>query len=97
MINEIKRYIEKPLLDEILEPGGKYIFAIGTLYTTPTMTTGVLPNALFVHQDSGDFSTGEWLMSKEPSSNAQNTLGLRLLFGGTCRIMPCGQITYPEP
>lgn len=96
MVNEIPNYIDKPILNETVEPGEKLVVAIGTLYTSPTTTGGVLPNTLFAHSDRGIFPTCDWLMKEYPSSNPQIALGLKLNFGESCTIIPCGQISYPE-
>lgn len=96
MFNELKNYIAKPLLNKTLEPGEKRVIAIGTLYPRPPKFRGILPNALFAHTDKGIFPTCDWLMNEDPSSNPQIALGLKLNFGESCMVIPCGQISYPE-
>ena len=97
MFDELNNYIDKPLLNETVDPGEKFVVAIGTLYPRPPKNCGVLPNALFTHSDRRIFPTCDWLMKEDPSSNLQIALGLKLDFGESCTIIPCGQISYPEP
>jgi hypothetical protein len=96
MFNELKDYIDDPTLNETLESGEEFVFAIGTLYPRPPKTTGVLPKALFAHIDAGVFFSCDWLMKKEPSLNPPKVLGLKLVFGESCTVIPCGQISYSE-
>ncbi len=96
MLDELKHYIDKPILNETLEPGEKYAIGIGTLYPRPPKLCGVLPNALFAHRERGILSTCEWLMKEDPSSNHQIVLGLKLNFGEKCTVIPCGQISYQD-
>ncbi|MBT8220251.1 MAG: hypothetical protein KJP00_10515, partial [Bacteroidia bacterium] len=95
MKNELKNYIDKPFLNTTLKPGEKSVIAIGTLYSRPPKSTGVLPNTLFVHSNSGLFPTCKWVMKKDPSSDPM-ALGLRLNFGPSCTVIPCGQVSYPD-
>ncbi len=96
MIDELPKYIGKPVLNEIVQPGEELVMAIGTLYPRPPKTSGVLPNELFVHIERGIFPACDWLMQGESSSNNQILLGLRLNFGEKCVIILCGQISYAD-
>lgn len=96
LFDELPNYIDKPLLNETLEPGEKLVLAIGTLYPKPGEIWSVVPNELFVHSNGGVFPTCDWLMKEDPSSSPEIALGLKLNFVGGCTIIPCGQISYPE-
>ena len=96
MINVLPQYINQPFFDKTLKPGEKCIMAIGTLYPRPTKGSGILPNTLFTHNKRGDFPACDWFMKKDLPSNSQIALGLKLNFGESCMIIPCGQISYPE-
>ena len=96
MIDELPKYIAKPLLNEIIEPGEKIVLSIGSLYPRPPKTTGVLPRTLFALSDTTTFSECDWLVEEIGSSNQQLLLGLKIIFGERCMIIPCGQISYPE-
>ncbi|MDN5204228.1 hypothetical protein QQ008_22745 [Fulvivirgaceae bacterium BMA10] len=95
MFDELKNYIDRPLLNETIEPGEKCVVAIGTLYSRPT-NCGVLPNALFL-QNKGDlYHECDGLINQDKSTNSQLALGLKLDLCGRCTLIPCGQISYPE-
>lgn len=96
MMNEIANYIQKPMFKEMLEPGEKWLIAIGTLYPRPPKLNGILPNSLFVHHDQEVFPNCDWRMKKETSSNARLPLGLQLNFGENCMIIPCGLVAYSK-
>ncbi len=96
MIDELPAYIEKPVLDETLGPGEDLVLAIGSLYPRPAKSTGVLPRTLFAQGDKTTFPDCDWLMEKDRSSDQQIPLGLKIIFGEKCMIIPCGQISYPE-
>ena len=94
MIDELPKYIDKPLLNETIEPGEKMILAIGSLYPRPAKTTGVLPRILFSQGDTTAFPECDWLMEEDKSSNHQIPLELKIIFGERCMIIRCGQISY---
>ncbi len=96
MIDELPVYIENPVLSETIEPGEKIVLAIGSLYPRSTKTAGVLPRMLFAQSDTGIFPDCEWLMEKDQSLNQQIPMGLKIIFGERCMIIPCGQVSYPE-
>ena len=96
MFEKLPNYIDKPVLNETVEPGEKINLAIGTLYPIPGDNWSVVPNELFAHSDGGIFPTCDWLMKEDPSSNPEIALGLKLVFTQSCIIIPCGQISYPE-
>ena len=96
MIDKLPDYIEKPDLIEAIPPGGEIVLAIGSLYPRPTNTTGVLPRTLFVLSDSTNFTECKWLMQKDRSSSQQIPLGLKIVFGERCIVIPCGQISYRD-
>ena len=94
MMDELPHYIERPVFNATIKPGETCTFSIGTLYPNPPKMTGVLPRTLFTHLNSGMFPTCEWLMKKYPSSQSQMALGLKLVYGENCIIIPCGQASY---
>ena len=96
MVVELKIYIEKPLLNETIEPGEKYLLAIGTLYPNPAKISGVLPNLLFAQSNGDNFQSCDFLMDQDKSTNSKLALGLKLVFNESCLIIPCGKISYPE-
>lgn len=96
MIDELAFYIQKPVLNESIEPGEKIVIAIGSLYPRPAKTTGVLPRILFTKSDTVTFPNCDWAMEKVHSSNQQISMGLKLMFGERCLIIGCGQISYPK-
>ncbi|MDX1479526.1 MAG: hypothetical protein R3301_17555 [Saprospiraceae bacterium] len=99
MKNALQDFIASPSMVTTIAPGDPLLFAIGTLYPRPPKTTGVLPRALFVHTDSTRFSTCDWHMQRDPSSaklitGSQIPLGLRMVFGEDCAVIPCGHLSY---
>ena len=96
MIDELPNHIEKPFLNETIEPGEKIILAIGSLFPTPVKATGVLPRILFTHSDTGIFPECDWLTEEDPLSNQQIPLKLEITLGERCMIILCGQISYSE-
>ncbi len=96
LFDKLPNFIDKPSLNETVEPGEKLVLAIGTLYPKPGETWSVVPNELFAHSNGGVFPTCDWNMKEDPSSNPEVALGLKLNFVGGCTIIPCGQISYPE-
>lgn len=96
MMTELPNYIDKPLLNNTLEPGEKFLVVIGTLYPRPPKNSGILPNTLFTHNRRDMFTECDWLMQEDPLSSPKNTLGLKLNFGNRCMVIPCGQISYPD-
>ncbi len=85
------------ILNETLEPGEKCDITIGTLYPRPTKISGVLPNALFSQNNRGLYHECDSLINQDYSTNSQLSLWLKLVFKESCTIIPCGQISYPEP
>ena len=96
MIVKIPNYIEDPSITKSLEPGEQFVFAIGSIYPRPARSTGVLPRTLFSLTKVEDFTSCEWLMDKEPRSNERIPLGLKVVFGDKCQVIPCGWISYPK-
>ncbi len=96
MIDKLPSYIENPVLNETIEPGARIVFAIGSIYPRPAKSTGVLPRTLFVLGKSDIFTDCDWLMDID-RSNQHIPMGLKIIFGEKCTIIPCGQISYPEP
>ena len=85
------------ILNETLEPGEKCDITIGTLYPKPPKISGVLPNALFSQNNIGLYHECDSLINQDYSTNSQLSLWLKLVFKESCMIIPCGQISYPEP
>lgn len=96
LLTELPKYMERPFFSKKLKPGEKWVIAIGTVYPRPAQFSGVLPNTLFTPTGQGVFPDCDWLVQPEQSPNPQVALGLKLTFGKDCRIIPCGQISYPE-
>ena len=95
MLDELPSYIQNPVLNETISPGEKIVFAIGSLYPRPAKSTGVLPRLLFAHSDTTTFPECDRFMIKEPESNQTIPIGLKIIFGEKCKIIRCGQISYP--
>ena len=95
MIEELPGYIENPVLNQTITPGEKIILAIGSLYPRPAKSTGVLPRLLFAQSDTTPFPDCDRLVKEEPESNLPIPLGLKIIFGERCKIIHCGQISYP--
>ena len=101
LIKELPKYIDKPLLNETLEPDEKYVLAIGTLYSRPA-NCGVVPNALFLQNKRGLYYACDSLINHDKSTNSKLALELKLDFypdgitKESCIIIPCGQISYSE-
>ena len=91
MLKGLPALIDNPVLKKDIEPGGKLVFAIGSLYPRPAEASGVLPRTLFVQGEADEFADCDWQMEKRSSSNQ---LGLRIIFGDKCRVIEVGQITY---
>ena len=100
--NFLDRCLDTPyILNKTLEPGEKSVVTFGTLYSRPT-NCGVVPNALFAQGDSDNFQACDSLMNQDKSTDPQLALGLKLDFYSgrspfACILIPCGQISYPEP
>ncbi len=102
--NFLDRCLDNPyVLNKTLEPGEQHVVTIGTLYSRPT-NCGVVPNALYAQGDSHNFHTCNSLMDQDGSTDPPLSLGLKLDFYVTrgrspfeCILIPCGQISYPEP
>jgi hypothetical protein len=93
MINELPKYIDKPLLNETIEPGEKIVVAIGTLRPVPTNCSPI-PNVLFTYSNSDNFKACDSLMNQDKSANSQLVLGVKLDYcGGRCIIIPCGLVS----
>ncbi len=94
MIDELAKYIDKPLLNETIKPSEKYVIAIGTLYPKPPKFSGVLPGTL-VTQDKIDlYSNCDRLTDQFNSIDSGLTLGLSINSGETCKIIPCGHVSF---
>lgn len=103
--NELRNYFDRGLnppnvLIETIEPGKKYVTAIGTLYPS-FKDCYVLPNALFAQGDSINFQVCDNTIDQDGSTNPQLSLGLKLDFNRgeaneSCRIISCGHISYLE-
>lgn len=96
MISELPTLIDNPVLAATIAPGEKIVLAIGSIYPLPAKTSGVLPRVLFTQRDTTTFAECDWLLEKDRSSNQHIPLGLKVIFGDKCRIIPCGQVTYPD-
>lgn len=96
MINELPAYIEKPVLKETIAPGEKLIIAIGSVYPRPARTTGVLPRVLFVPNGTEIFPECDWRMEKDQTAGQPIQIGLKVIFGEKCRIIPGGSISYSK-
>jgi hypothetical protein len=96
MMNELPSYIKKPVLNETIAPGEKLIFAIGSIYPRPARTTGVLPRILFVQNGEITFPDCEWYLEKDQTSGQPIKMGLKVIFGQSCRIIPGGSISYSK-
>jgi hypothetical protein len=94
MLNIVPKYIEKPLINEIIEPGEEFILSIGSVYPRPAKIHGVLPRTLFVQNEITNFPECEWLVKKDRRLNKQIPLGLKIVIGEQCLIIPCGSISY---
>jgi hypothetical protein len=97
MYDKLEPNIADPSFSKILQPGEKLLTGIGTLYPRPPKTTGVLPRALFAHLDERIFPSCDGHMPKATASQAQLPLGLKIIFGADCRVIPCGHISYLNP
>ena len=95
MFGKLPNYIDKPLINETIKPGEKIGLAIGTLVIRPR-DISININAPFAHTEEGIFPICNWQMNKDPSSNREVALGLKLVIDEICTIIPCGQISYPE-
>lgn len=94
MMDELQDYIDKPKLNKTIEPGEKFVFAVGALYARPTKSNGILPQGLFVIDEAEPFKDCAWPMENEGSSNNTIPIGIRILFGEKCAILYSGQISY---
>lgn len=102
LINEIPNYADKRIISEILKPGEKTVFAIGSLRPSPAKICVVIPNSLFTNDVSRIYPECDWKMREQSSTNSQIELGLKLDYchkdgnAANCTIISCGQITYPK-
>lgn len=78
-----------------LESGEECVIALGTLYPRPT-NCGVVPNALFLLNNSDLYPDCDSLINQGVSANPSFALGLKLDFCSGCTLIPLGQISYPE-
>ncbi|NNE08059.1 MAG: hypothetical protein HKN20_05800 [Gemmatimonadetes bacterium] len=95
MLSEVPNYIAQPAMNATIEPGGELVLGIATLYATGK-TRGILPRTLFLHQESGMFPTCDWFMEDEPTSDSTIALGLKLVTGDYCMVIPCGRVSDPH-
>ena len=95
--NFLDRCLQTPyVLDQTLEPREQCVVTIGTLYPQPT-DCGIVPSVLFAQSDGDDFEACDSSVYQERSSDSQVTLAVKLDSCGGCILIPCGQISYPEP
>ena len=104
--NELRNYFDGGLnppniLIETIEPGEKYVTAIGTLYPR-SKDSFVLPNAIFVQGNSVNFQVCDNTIDQDGSTDPRLSLRLKLDFNRgesseSCTIIPCGEISYLEP
>ena len=102
LINEIPNYTDERIINEILKPGEKSVFAFGSLRPSPAKICVVIPNSLFTNDVSRIYPECDWKMREQYSSNSQIELGLKLDYchkdgnAANCTIISCGQISYPK-
>ena len=99
----LDRCLENPyILDKTLEPGGYAVITIGTLLPM-AIKCGALPRAVFAQSDGQNFQECDSGMNQDKSTNPHVALGLKIVFNSgrsqpeTCILLPCGQISYPDP
>jgi len=95
MIDELPKYINTPVLDKTLQPGEKFLFAIGVKYIRGK-TGGVLPNSIFTMEDKAEFKECDRLKNEDFSSLLIKGLGFKFSVSGSCFIIPCGNYSYIE-
>lgn len=95
MWKEFQNFLEQPTLELKIAPGEKSVFAIGELLPKPIQFS-INIDTLFAHNKEGVFSDCNWRMQEKPLSGFNTKLGLMLDLADTCRIIPCGQISYDE-
>jgi len=102
LINEIPNYSGKRIISEILKPGEKSVFGIGSLRPSPAKICVVIPNSLFANDLSGIYPECDWKIQEQYSTNSQIDLWLKLDYchkdgnAANCTIISCGQISYPK-
>ena len=96
MLEELPHYIDDPSLERSLAPGENLRIAIGTLYPRPPRFSGVLPRELYIHNVTGGFSDCEGQLSGISLDHDPVQLGLKLVFGDSCSLIPCGQFVAEE-
>ncbi len=101
MWEDFENHIDKPFLNETIEPGEQLVFAIGTLYPLPAESWWITPNKLFAHSDGELPPTCDWLVKADQSSipiatGIELELRLKLDHDQSCKLIPCGRISYPE-
>lgn len=85
-----------------LKPNQKYVFAIGTLRPSPAKICGIIPNAFLANEINANFKECQWQRREPYLSNSEMELGLKLDYchidgnATNCRILFCGQISYPK-
>lgn len=90
------------ILNKTLEPNEEFYATIGTLFPRPTVNCSATPYELFEFRDKKNYTSCEWPMNKNRTSNDQIKLGLKVgfctvgLVYESCRFIPCGQISYSE-
>ena len=94
MLDELAGQIIKPVLKKTIAPGGQFLFAIGALYPKPPRSTGVLPRTLFIPSAINAFPDCDNPYLESPSTRQVIPLGLKIIFGDQCSIIPCGKILY---
>ncbi|MBT8220252.1 MAG: hypothetical protein KJP00_10520 [Bacteroidia bacterium] len=109
MINELPKFIDKPYLDKTLKPNEECVETIGILRPSRANLCSASPYAILEYSDRGNFPLCEWAGNQDQESNpspkafgAKLALGLQVGFctvGGqyeSCKIIPCGHVSYPE-
>ena len=101
MLEELPKYIDRPTINRTLEPGEKFVLALGTIHPSD-IKYGVFPVALFSHDNRTLQHECDRLL--DPDTLPIPDLALELLIGFTggsqaspdrCTTIPCGQIGYP--
>jgi hypothetical protein len=102
MLMGLSAYIDTPILSKTLEPGEKWLIALGTLYPRP-INYGVFPVAVCSHDNRALYHGCKSLI--DPGKLDILPLALELIIGFTsgsqtspesCIMIPCGQISYLE-
>ena len=93
---DFENHMNNPVISETVEPGGKLLLGIGTLYPLPAETWWIVPDALFVQSDRGNLPECDWLVKGDSSSTPGMALSLKLRHNQSCKLIPCGLISFPD-